>query len=357
MRGFSAQADRNCFAEAANSVRQEGVKFDSPMLRITEFAVGTQLCQILFFEGFGNFSGVCLRNKTRMTGDKTEHSQSYIFWVGASERFLNHFSIRVSPAGMQDSGVNTEPDAITVILASPGGVNSPIKVSGSQFVFVDCFGTINAPGNDGLYIGFDAKQIVDVCAFGQQHKISVWESGEKIHKNRREVCNMVEGEGIKHFSHIEADFVPRQTGSSELGDLPKHCVIVYVDFYEGMMFAIYEGKIAVDTAVWATIGDGNEFIVRVTADAAAKFPVEVVDERGCLANHQGSFALNNRLTDGVFVRRHEPLVVDDFDRCRWEQVRYASGLGDVGDFSPNQNDIRSKGSCGIQRLFSKTLLL
>ena len=126
--------------------------------------------------------------------------------------------------------------------------------------------------------------------FGKQHKKSIRQAGEAIHKYWREVCDVVEGERIEHFAHIEADFVKAAIG--EFIDLPEHCVVINVYFYEGMVFAIDEGEIAVCAAIWAAVGGGDEFVIRTAADTRAEVAIEIIDERGCLANHQGSFAFN-----------------------------------------------------------------
>ena len=203
---------------------------------------------------------------------------------------MNHISVSGLPILVQNAGVDTEANAVAVLLAEPGGIDSLIKVGSTQFVLVDCFAAVNAPGNNYPVIGFDGKQITDISAFGEQYKKGIRQAGEDIRKHRREVCNVVEGEGIEHFAHIEADFVQRAIG--EFIDLPEHCVVINVYFYEGMVFAIDEGEIAVCAAIWAAVGGGDEFVIRTAADTRAEVAIEIIDERGCLANHQGSFAFN-----------------------------------------------------------------
>jgi hypothetical protein len=141
-----------------------------------------------------------------------------------------------------------------------------------------------------LVIRFDGKQIADISAFSEQHQESLLESRKERDKRQREVCNVVEGEGIEHFAHIEADFV--QLTICEAGDLSEHCVVIDVDFYEGMVFAIDEREIAVCAAIRAAVGDGDEFVIRTAADTKPKVAVEIIDERRRLANHKGSFAFN-----------------------------------------------------------------
>jgi hypothetical protein len=215
-----------------------GIKFDTFIFGVTQFAVGSEVCQVLLLERFFCFDGICLGGKTGMAGDKTERSEGDVFGFGGCEHFLDHIGVGGLPIRMQDTGVDTEADTVAMLLAEPGGVDSLIEVGGIKFVLPDCFTTVDAPGNDCLVIGFARKQIADICTFGKQHKKSIRQSGEEIHKHWREVCNVVEGERIEHFAHIEADFVQRAIG--EFVDLPEHCVVINVYFYECMVFAIYK---------------------------------------------------------------------------------------------------------------------
>ena len=267
-----------------------GIKFDTFIFGVTQFAIRSEISQILLLERFFGFDGICLGGETGMAGDKAERSEGDIFWFGGCEHFLNHISVSGLPVRMQDAGVDTEADSIAMLLAEPGGVDSFVEVGSTQFVLPDCFAAVDAPGNDCLVIGFNGKQIADIGAFGEQHKKGVGQAGEEIHKHRREVCNVVEGERIEHFAHIEADFVQRAIG--EFIDLPEHCVVINVYFYEGMVFAIDEGEIAVCAAIWAAVGGGDEFVIRTAAGIRAEVAIKIIDERGCLANHQGSFAFN-----------------------------------------------------------------
>lgn len=329
--GFPAQTDRYGFVEAANGSDDMRIKFDTFIFGVTQFPIRSEVGQFLLLERFFGLGGVCLNGEARMAGDKAEHSDSDVFGFSGSEHFLNHIGIGGLPIRMQDAGVDTETDAIAMLLAEPGSVYSLVEVSGIQFVLVDCFVAVDAPGNDRLVIGFDGKQIADISAFGEQHEKSIGQAGEEIHKHRREVCNVVENEGIKHFAHIEAYFVQRAIG--ELGNLPEHCVVIDVDFYEEMVFAIDEGEIAVCTAIGTAVGGGNEFVIRTAADMRAEFAVEIINERRCLANHQGSFAFNDCLA-GSNGDRDMSLTAYDFDLCGGKKVDNSLCLGGIGDFFP-----------------------
>jgi len=263
---------------------------------------------------------------------------------------MNHFSVGGWPIWMKDAGVDSETDTVAVILTASCGFESFIKVGCIELVLADCFGAIDAPGNDCLVIGFDGKEVIDIAAFGKQHKEGIGQAGKVFHEHRREVCYVVEGEGIKHFAHIETDFVQRTIG--ELGDLPQHRVVINVDFDEGVVFAINHREVAIGAAIRAAVGDGNEFVIRPTANPGAEFPVEFVDERRCLANHKSFFAFN----DWPAGRRCKLLTVDDLNLGRVEQAGYASGLGVLGDFSPKQNQIGRKVFSGIQNSSPTTLL-
>ena len=266
-----------------------------------------------------------------MAGNKAEHSNSDVFGLGGCEHFLNHIGVSGLPIWMQYAGVDTKTDAIAVLLAEAGGVDSLVEVSSIKFVLPDCFAAVDTPGNDYLIIGFDGKKIADIRAFGEQHKKSIRETGEEIHKHRREVCNVVKGEGIKHFAHIEADFVQLTIG--EFSDLPEHSVVIDVDFYEGMVFAIDERKIAVCAAIGTAVGGGNEFIIRTAAETKPKFAVETVDERMSPSNHQGSFAFNDCLGGSRGIGKIS-LMVYDFGLCGRKKLDNSLCLTGLGDFSP-----------------------
>jgi hypothetical protein len=347
MRCFTAQADRNGFIEAANDVYQEGVELNSLRFGITEFAVGAQICQVLFLERFFYFEGICLSGKTGMAGDKTKHSDSDVLGFGGSEDFLNHFGIGGFPIRMKDAGVDSETDTVAVILTASGSVDSLIKVGCVEFVLADCLGAIDAPGNNCLVIGFDGKEVIDVAAFSKQHKECVRHVREEIDEHRGEVGNLVKGKRIEHFAHIETDFVQRTIG--EFGDLPQHCVVINVDFDEGVVFAIDQSEVAIGAAIRAAIRDGNEFVIGTTANLGAEFSVEFVDERRCLTNHQNFFAFNDCPAGRTHLRRSESLVVNDLNLGRGEQAGYTPGLGVLGDFSPKQNQFRRKVFSGIQK--------
>ena len=331
MRGFPAQADRYGFVEASNGIDDMGIKFDTFIFGVTQFPIRSEVGKVLLLERFFGFGGVRLNGEARMTGDEAEHSDGNVFGFGGSEHFLNHIGVGGLPIRMQYAGIDTETDAIAMLLAEPGGIDSLVEVGGIQFVLPDCFAAVDAPGNDCLVIGFDGKQIADISAFGKQHKEGVGQAGEEIHKRRREVCNVVESEGIEHFAHIEADFV--QPAISEASDLPEHCVVIDVDFYEGMVFAIDEREIAVCAAIRTAVGDGDEFVIRAAADMRAEVAVEAIDERGCLANHQCSLAFNDCLA-GSNGAREVSLTAYDFDLCGAKELNDSLCLGVIGDFFP-----------------------
>jgi len=354
VRGFPAQADRDGFIETANGICQEGVKFDSLRFGITEFAIGAQVGQVLLLERFFGLNRICLNSEAGMAGDEAEHSDSDVFRLGGGEHFLNHLSISGLPIRMQDAGVDSEADAVAVLLAELGSVDSLVEVSGIQLVMPDCFVTVYAPGDDRLVVWFEGKQVIDIRAFCEQHKEGVTEAGEEGDERGCQVRNVVEGERIEHFAHIEAGFVQRAIG--EFGYLSQHRIIVDVDFDEGVVFSVYGGEITVGAAIGTAIGDGNEFVIRATADSGAEPAVEAGDERRGLANYQGILAFENCLADGVDSGRCETLLFDNPDRRGWEQSDYASCLVVLGDFSPEQNCFWLKGPGCIQGLFSKSLL-
>lgn len=196
MRGFPAQTDRNCFIKAANGIDNVGIKFDTLTFGITQFPVASEVCKILNLKRSFGFGGICLGGQTGMAGDEAEHSDSDILRLSGCEYFLNHFSVRVLPVGMQNAGVDTKANTVAVILAASSGVDSLVEIGGIKLILIDCFAAIDAPGDDGLVIGFDGKQLADVCAFGKQHKVSIREPGKEIDKRWREVCNVVEGENL-----------------------------------------------------------------------------------------------------------------------------------------------------------------
>ncbi len=308
-----------------------GIKFNTLIFVVTQFSIRGEIGQILLLERFFGFGGIGLSGEMRVAGDKAEHSDSDVFGFGGSEHFLNHIVVSGLPVRMQDAGVDTETDAIAMLLAEPSCVDSLVEVSSIQFVLPDCFAAVYAPGNDGLVIGFDGKQIADIRAFGEQHKKGVRQVGEEIHKHRREVCNVVEGERIEHFTHIEAYFVQRAI--SEFSYLPEHCVVIDVYFYEGMVFAIDEGEIAVYATIGTAVGGGNEFVIRTAADMRTEFAVEIIDERGCLTNHQGSLAFNDCLAGSSGIREVS-LTAYDFDLCGGKEIDDSLCLRGVSDFFP-----------------------
>jgi hypothetical protein len=332
MRRFTAQADRDSSVETANNIYKEGIEFDSLLFWITELAVGGKVGKGLDLKRSFGFDWICLCGKMRMAGDKTEHSDSDIFRFDGSEHFLEHFSVRILPAGMQDAGVDSETDAIAVILAASGGVDSFIEVGGVKLILADCLGAIDAPGDNCLIIGFYGKKVIDITTFGKQHKKRVGEPGKEINKHRREVCNVVESEGVEHFAHIKADFVQRAI--CEFGDLLKHCVVVYVDFDEGVMFAIDKRQIAICAAVRAAVGDGDKLVVRPAAKTGAEFAVEFVNERRGVTNHKSSLAFGERPAEGISSGWDISLSSYGFDLCGWEKPDDSLCLAAFGDFFP-----------------------
>jgi len=332
VRGFPAQADRDSFfIEATNGIDDMSIKFDTFIFRVTQFPIGSEVGQVLLLERFFGFGVVRLSGEARMAGDEAEHSDGDVFGFGGSKHFLNHVGVGGLPIRMQYAWVDTETDAIAMLLTEPGGVYSLVEVGGIQFVLPDCFAAVDAPGNNCLVIGFDGKQIANIRTFGEQHKKGVGQAGEEIHKHWREVCNVVESERIEHFAHIEADFV--QPAISEFGDLPEHCVVIDVDFYEGVIFAIDEREIAVCAAIRTAVGGGNEFVIRTAADMRTEFAVETIDERGCLANHQCSLAFNDCLAGSSGIGE-VLLTVYDFYLCGGKKLNDSLCLGAIGYFFP-----------------------
>ena len=276
MRGFPAQADRYGFVEDANGIDDMGIKFDTFIFGVSQFSIRGEVGQVLLLERSFGLGRVCLNGKARVTGDEAKHSDGDILRFSRCEYFLNHIGVGGLPIRMQDAGVDSETHTVAVTLAAFGSVDSFVEVGGIQFVLSDCLGAIDTPGYDCLAIGLDGEQIVDICAFSEQHKEGIGQAGEEGQKYRREVCNVVEGDGIEHLTHIETGFV--QAAFGEFGDLPEHCVVVDVDFYKGVMFAIDEREVTVCAAVRTAVGYGNEFVIRSAANTAAEFPIKFVDE-------------------------------------------------------------------------------
>ena len=131
-----------------------GIKFDTFIFGVTQFAIGSEHSQKLLLERFFCFYWICLGGETRMAGDKTERSEGDIFWFGGCKRFLNHIGVSGLPVRMQDAGVDSEADTVAVLLTEPSGVDSLIEVGGIKFVLPDCFTTVDTPGNDCLVIRF-----------------------------------------------------------------------------------------------------------------------------------------------------------------------------------------------------------
>ena len=334
MRRFTAQTDRDSFVETANKVYKEGIEFDSLLFRVTELAVGGKVGKGLDLKRSFGFGGIRLGSKTGMAGDKAEHSDGDIFRLGEFEHFLNHFSVRILPAGMQDAGVDSKTNAVAVILAASGGVDSLVEAGGVKLILTDCLGAIDAPGDDCLIIGFYGKKVIDITAFSKQHKKRVGEPGKEIDKHRREVCNVVESEGVEHFAHIKADFTTRQVGVGEFGDLLKHCVVVYVDFYERVVFSIDQNEVAIRAAIRTAIGDGDKLVIRPAAKAGAEFAVEFVNERGCVTNHKSSLTFGERPAERISGGRDMSLSSYGFDLCGGEKLDDSLCLVGFGDFFP-----------------------
>ncbi len=167
MRGFPAQADRDSFIEAANGTDDMGIEFDTFIFGVTQFPIRSEVGQVLLLKRFFGFGGIRLNGKARMAGDEAEHSDGDVFGFSGSKHFLNHIGVGGLPIRMQDARVDTETDAIAMLLTESGGVDSLVEVGGIKFVLRDCFAAVDAPGNYCLVIGFDGKQIADICAFGE----------------------------------------------------------------------------------------------------------------------------------------------------------------------------------------------
>jgi len=64
MRGFTAQADRDGFIEAANGIDDMGIKFDTFVFGITQFSIRSEFGQVLFLERFFYIDGSIFSDKT-----------------------------------------------------------------------------------------------------------------------------------------------------------------------------------------------------------------------------------------------------------------------------------------------------
>ena len=59
-----------------------GIKFDTFIFGVTQFAIRSEVSQVLLLERFFCFDGICLSGKTRMARDETERSEGDIFGFG-----------------------------------------------------------------------------------------------------------------------------------------------------------------------------------------------------------------------------------------------------------------------------------
>lgn len=336
--GFPAQTDGDCSIETADGIDDMRIKLDTLILRVTQFPVGGEFGEILNLQCSFCFNRICLSGQTRMAGDETQHSDGNIFRLGGFEYFLNHFGVGILPAVMNYARVNSETNTIAMILTSSSGVDSLIEVCGIKLILIDCQGAINTPENHCPVVGFYGNEVVNIAALGKQHKAGIRQTGKEINKHRRKICNVVEGEGVEHFAHIEADFAQRAV--SEFGDLPEHCVVVDVDFYKLVVFAIDHREIAIRAAIRAAIGSRDKFVIRTTTKAGAEFAIEFVNKRRRITNHKGSLAFNKRPSKGAARGRGITLLTYVFNLRGRENFNNSLCLTAISDFSPKQYRIR-----------------
>jgi hypothetical protein len=70
----------------------------------------------------------------------------------------------------QCTGVNAKPNSVAVFLAQPGGLQSLAKTGGARLKCLNCVLAVQAPGDNGLAVGFGGQQVVNVAALGQKHE-------------------------------------------------------------------------------------------------------------------------------------------------------------------------------------------
>lgn len=269
-----------------------------------------------------------------MAGQQAEHSERDILRLCGGQHFFDEVGVFGLVVLMKDNGVNSKAYSIAMLLTASCGGKAFVERCGAGFEGGYGFVGVERPGDDSVAVRLDGEQIVDVGAFGQEHKIRFGESGEEGDELRCKVCNVVESKRVEHFTHIEGGY-SRGAGTG-FSDLPEHGVVVDVDFDEGRVPAVNEGEVAVCAIVGASIGYGDELIVWTAADISTEVAVEAADERSGLAKHEGSFACYEGLASGEGRRRLIPLVVDYGDICRWEHRENPAGIGMVGYLSPQQ---------------------
>ncbi len=269
-----------------------------------------------------------------MAGQQAEHSERDVLRLCGGQHFFDEVGIFGLVVLMKDNRVNSKAYSIAMLLTASCGGEALVERCGARLEGGYGFVGVERPGDDSVAVRLDGEQIVDVGAFGQEHKICFRESGEKGDELSCKVCNVVKSKRVEHLTHIEGGYTCR--GGNGFSDLPEHSVIVDVDFDEGRVAAVDEGEIAVCAVVGTSVGYGDELVVWTAADISTEVAVEAADERRGSAQHKSSFACDECLAGDDVRWRLIPLVVDYGDICRWEHCENPAGIGMVGYLSPQQ---------------------
>lgn len=166
---FAAEAYWDFPVNASDRVDQKFVEVQTLFSGVAQFAVSGTFIETLIEELFGRIF-ISPANKLQMTWKESQHSERDVLWICIVKNTCNQFGVVVLPAWIKYAGIYSVANSIAVILAKSCGFDPFIEICCSLLKRSDCLSGVKAPGDNGIVVGLNGKQIIDIAAFGQQHK-------------------------------------------------------------------------------------------------------------------------------------------------------------------------------------------
>jgi len=336
---LATETDGNMLVETANPINQGRVKLDTLLGRIAEFSVRRSTGQPHVPQP-GSATAVSTRGKTEMSGQQAQHAQCDVLRLKKGERFSNQLGIVAAPILREDTRIDTQSDAIPVLLAAFGRLETFIQAGGAHLVSFNHSLTVQAPRHHDPAIGFDTQEAVNVRTLCQQHQVPLREAGEERDQSSRQKADVVQGETVEHLAHVEGHRTA--PAGYRLSYLLEHRVVVDAHLDQRQIITIDVREIAVSAIVRTAVGDGDKLRIGATEYPPAETAVKVLYERGRLANHQHPLSAY----DGVVPRPprygDRALLLHDPDVRSREHLDDTPSFSVSFHFSPQQDRVGSE---------------
>jgi hypothetical protein len=169
---------------------------------------------------------VGLFRETKTARQQAQHAQRDALGFQKGKCLADQLCVSRLPVRIQNTGINAQPDGMTMFLAPLRSGQPFLKTGRTQLMRLDDGLRVGTPGHQNVRIGFEIQQPLYVGALSQQHQTAPWQMSEIRHQLLRQTTDVIRSEAVKHPTHIESG------GTIGIGnDLPPYQNDIRLEFF------------------------------------------------------------------------------------------------------------------------------